>query len=470
MGNEALKFYREHGKHHSDTIEIMDGHSLNPTGTYPITAIKGWHKNIVYGLEIFHNNKTMGPKIGINNVQDMHMNEFYLNRGEHILYITGRSGKAVDQLTFHSTLGREFKIGTSTSGQPFKLEVPGKVVCKFKFGISKQLDFIGAMFHDSTSFQIDPNLPQMNMPQVNHMQPMPMNPIQPMGNQYGQNMGNSYPGTGNPAMPYPGMPNSMNQNAPFQNQMNFNQQFQNQMNSNQQFPNQMNPNQQFPNQMNSNQQFPNQMNPNQQFPNQMNTNPQFQNPSFPNQQMQGMPNQMNPYPSMSNPFFFTPMDISRVQNTQKVGGINPDTTNFDDYTNSLMQQIQMGKNVDIVKIEIAFDYERVFGIIIEYRCRTSQGGIDTVYLQHTGFQYQKHIQHESHRFQEGEYITEIYGRSGAIMDQLYIRTSSGRMFGGGGQGGSSFSINIPPGRRVFAFGGGTGGHLHNLYAYHTNLN
>eukprot|EP00744_Colponema_vietnamica_P004103 GILI01006178.1.p1 GENE.GILI01006178.1~~GILI01006178.1.p1 ORF type:complete len:356 (-),score=102.15 GILI01006178.1:271-1308(-) len=64
-----------------------------------------------------------------------------------------------------------------------------------------------------------------------------------------------------------------------------------------------------------------------------------------------------------------------------------------------------------------------------------------------------------------EYIIEITGRKGAIVDQLSVKTNKGKMVTWGGHGGEPFSLNIPVGKGVIAFHGGFGGHIHNLGVY-----
>ncbi|PHI19143.1 hypothetical protein CEQ90_14630 [Lewinellaceae bacterium SD302] len=48
-------------------------------------------------------------------------------------------------------------------------------------------------------------------------------------------------------------------------------------------------------------------------------------------------------------------------------------------------------------------------------------------------------------FEEGEFIVGFYGRSGSWLDQLFIRTNTGRDFGVGGPGGKPFYVATPQG-------------------------
>ena len=73
--------------------------------------------------------------------------------------------------------------------------------------------------------------------------------------------------------------------------------------------------------------------------------------------------------------------------------------------------------------------------------------------------------------QPGEYITLVGGKLGNICDQLNFRTSTGRVFAGGGQGGSQ--MNCDTGRAtqpyVLAVEAGFGGHVHHLKCFYLDL-
>jgi hypothetical protein len=67
----------------------------------------------------------------------------------------------------------------------------------------------------------------------------------------------------------------------------------------------------------------------------------------------------------------------------------------------------------------------------------------------------------------GEYITQVTGRHGDIIDYLQIQTSTGQSYQFGGSGGQNqFNLNVPYGKQVVAFYGGLGGHLHNIGCYY----
>ena len=56
------------------------------------------------------------------------------------------------------------------------------------------------------------------------------------------------------------------------------------------------------------------------------------------------------------------------------------------------------------------------------------------------------------------------GRAGDLIDELIIKTNKGKTHKFGGSGGNHFSIEC--GKKVVAFYGGVGGHLHNIGVYY----
>jgi len=286
-----------------------------------------------------------------------------------------------------------------------------------------------------------PNQPYGNMNQGN-----PQFPNQPFGN---MNQGK------------PQLPNQNALNQPFGNMNQGNPQLPNQNALNQPFGNMNQGNTQFPNQQfsmnqqNTNQQFP----PNQQFPNQQQY-PPFQNQGIPNQGFNpgGMmnPNQQPPYLNPSNPMGmqmgFVPHNPSSVQQTNKVGFQQNDSKMFDDFNLVMNGIIQQGKRISVDEIDILHDGMYVIGIKVEFKARDSNGNELELKQKHVGLNKNPTtFQQEHYKFSLGESITEIYGRAGSIIDQLYIRTSNGKYFGGGGNGGQPFSIIIPPGKSIVGF-------------------
>jgi hypothetical protein len=60
---------------------------------------------------------------------------------------------------------------------------------------------------------------------------------------------------------------------------------------------------------------------------------------------------------------------------------------------------------------------------------------------------------------EGQFITKIWGRSGARVDQLNVQCSDGRTIGGGGNGGGPFSWVRPEGSFAMGFKGRSGAEI-----------
>ena len=61
-----------------------------------------------------------------------------------------------------------------------------------------------------------------------------------------------------------------------------------------------------------------------------------------------------------------------------------------------------------------------------------------------------------------EYITQIFGRNGDIMDNFGFKTNKGRKFDFGGSGGNPYEAKAPSGHHFGVLAGGLGGHVHNI--------
>ncbi|KAL6055616.1 Jacalin-type lectin domain-containing protein (Fragment), variant 2 [Balamuthia mandrillaris] len=71
--------------------------------------------------------------------------EVDLHKGEHITSVSLRHGAIVDQLSFETSLGRQFTFGGS-GGSPFQLDIPeGHRVVAFKGGFGGHIHSIGAV-------------------------------------------------------------------------------------------------------------------------------------------------------------------------------------------------------------------------------------------------------------------------------------------------------------------------------------
>eukprot|EP01016_Furgasonia_blochmanni_P054832 TRINITY_DN9081_c0_g4_i2.p2 TRINITY_DN9081_c0_g4~~TRINITY_DN9081_c0_g4_i2.p2 ORF type:complete len:122 (+),score=32.00 TRINITY_DN9081_c0_g4_i2:65-430(+) len=109
-----------------------------------------------------------------------------------------------------------------------------------------------------------------------------------------------------------------------------------------------------------------------------------------------------------------------------------------------------------------YDYQYVFGVEVTYR--TAMGVLNGG--RHLGtYAMSQAVQQATINLDFGEKVTEISGRAGNIVDHLRITTSNGKVIDVGGTGGNPFFNLVPMGSRVVGIGGGTNGHLHNLYAY-----
>jgi hypothetical protein len=64
-----------------------------------------------------------------------------------------------------------------------------------------------------------------------------------------------------------------------------------------------------------------------------------------------------------------------------------------------------------------------------------------------------------------DYIVEVSGNTGNLIDRVFLRTHKGKTVSWGGSDGAHFDLNVPAGKRVVGFAGGSNGHLHNFGVY-----
>ena len=139
------------------------------------------------------------------------------------------------------------------------------------------------------------------------------------------------------------------------------------------------------------------------------------------------------------------------------GGSHTDTRRWDD-----LPLISGASYVQFKEIRLISDGIHVLGLEVQYLVNgtnTHTSGL------HIGTYNSAKRLEQVLVFQGYEIITRIEGMSGALIDYLKIGTDKGQEICMGGKGGSPFSVQIPEGKRVIAFGGGVNGHLHNLYVH-----
>ena len=128
-----------------------------------------------------------------------------------------------------------------------------------------------------------------------------------------------------------------------------------------------------------------------------------------------------------------------------------------------------GKMVHIKRMKVFFDHQFVFGFEVDYDVYNDHGFFKhhrEFKEIHYGYMMPKSHHTKEHSFAHHEHITAVTGRCGNIIDNLRIFTEKGCVIDAGGKGGMEFSLNVPPGRKIYAFSGGFGGHLHNIAAHY----
>jgi len=153
-----------------------------------------------------------------------------------------------------------------------------------------------------------------------------------------------------------------------------------------------------------------------------------------------------------------------VKKTATVGQSHKDTVPFDHYVEFVKAALDAGKKVHIKSLEL-WSKEFVYGMVVTYKI-TDKYGKSYVTRVEMGKQFTSDTDVVHIDFEKDEYIANIKGRSGGLIDRLTIKTNKNREFELGGLGGDPFDFNIPKGSGVLCFGGGHDGHLHQLYAYY----
>jgi hypothetical protein len=144
----GTSLYIMSGKQHGDTVIYKDEDLLagQAGGKMPeyITAIRVWHDDYIYALEVFYDGVSSGVRKA-NNTHPAQQTDIILAFGEHITQISGRHGDIIDHLEFTTTAGKVYNFGTSAGGVYFAQSGGiGTVVKAITTGWGGQLHLIGA--------------------------------------------------------------------------------------------------------------------------------------------------------------------------------------------------------------------------------------------------------------------------------------------------------------------------------------
>lgn len=140
--------YIESGKRHGDTAICNDADLLTAGKKEPdsITAIRVWHDDFIYGIEVYYD----GVSGGIRKANSTHPAQFtdvVLAPGEHIVKIAGNHGDIVDSFKFETNLGKSYKFGKSTGGSMFQQTgSAGQVLKALVTGWGGHMHFIGGIW------------------------------------------------------------------------------------------------------------------------------------------------------------------------------------------------------------------------------------------------------------------------------------------------------------------------------------
>jgi hypothetical protein len=158
----------------------------------------------------------------------------------------------------------------------------------------------------------------------------------------------------------------------------------------------------------------------------------------------GMNNSMN---MGINPSFGGYVNVNRGEN---IGRRHMDTRSFDHFnlipkTHAPVRQINVWGSSRVNGIQVIYDGGCITPLEIGYHDNPVQ---------------------QSLILAQGEFITEVSGTQGEVIESLEIKTNYGKFLRVGGYSGNPFRFSIPYGTQIVGFYGGIGGHIHNLGVYY----
>jgi len=487
-----MEIYKDIGRRNN--FPFFDNSKLDPN-LGPITLVRIWHNMYVEGIEVWYGEKSSGQHIGKERNKSTSVSELIPNADEFITEISGRSGHWIDSIEFKTNYGRVLKCGTSTGGNPFILAVPNMVVKSFKFEVGSYLNYLGAVFGPSNyNPVIGPGTAPLPIPIAGQMPgsmpgsmsgpmpgPMPIYMSEQMPGSMPGQMHRSMSGPTSGSMPG-AMPGQMHRymSGPIPGYM----------------PGSM------PEPMKGPQvvsmpvpTYPYKPVPTNEYQPQMDPkggmgemrggmwrmrggfqghsyNPQGHNPVPGNVTGPGYGPSIGydpgagygPAPGQSGGGY-GPQPFQPIK-TKAYGKIHPNDRFFDDYNEILAPLMAQNCRVEIDEVTIHSNDTLVVGIECVYRLTYIQGKVEFKKTTHIGSEKGIFSKKQTLKLNPGDVITMVKGKSGDLIDRLDIASVSGYMVTLGGKGGSDFNLIIPPGRKVIAFGGSTGGFLSSLYVYH----
>mmetsp|Transcript_13849 Transcript_13849/g.15507 ORF Transcript_13849/g.15507 Transcript_13849/m.15507 type:complete len:448 (-) Transcript_13849:20-1363(-) len=155
--------------------------------------------------------------------------------------------------------------------------------------------------------------------------------------------------------------------------------------------------------------------------------------------------------------------IPTITQSNPGGQTHADTESFNDYEAN--KAIFDSNQTRVAELRVIHNGNQVFGFEAVYESIANGGQISGG--MHVGKDLDATCMNQAFPFQQDEDITAINGKHGNVVDSLTIITSKGRTFTFGGPGGDyAYSLVIPAGKKVKAFAGGLGGHLHNISVFY----
>ena len=138
-------------------IKVHDSMMINPAivKNFRITSIVGYERassGFVAGVQLRYtsdNNKNVidGPIFKVATEEALTRREFKLEDHECITSVSGKSGYWLDNIVFHTSTNKSFKIGSSDGGNEFKTSKDVSVVRAIECYVGDQLDNLRVYYY-----------------------------------------------------------------------------------------------------------------------------------------------------------------------------------------------------------------------------------------------------------------------------------------------------------------------------------
>jgi hypothetical protein len=172
MGNQ--KSYSEYGSTFDNTLVSSDIWSLKIINVKPkkITHVRVFVADYIVGFEWFYDSVSAGKRTGMEFPQEAEARDIVFEPTEYLAKITGTSFEVIDTLTFHTTYGNIYTVGTYRHGKSFCLFKPDWIIKSFTVGFGRYMHKIGAFFGKRPTTRARAQIQYQNINQMPFQRPV----------------------------------------------------------------------------------------------------------------------------------------------------------------------------------------------------------------------------------------------------------------------------------------------------------